>query len=297
MAQRRITLTGPFDVAATFETLAGKAAGRVSADRTVAWWVTSAPTGPASLRVEVSRGEVCAEAWGDGADWVIDRLPDLCGLGDDPARLAPAPGIVAQLHRRNPGLRLGASGRVFETLVPAILGQRVTSIEARRAYRGLLGAYGSPAPGPLVAMVPPDAATVARLRYADLHPFGVERSRAEVLIEAARCAKRLEEIVTMEPAAAVARLTTVRGVGPWTAAIVMGAACGDPDAVPVGDYHLPHTVAWALAAEPRATDERMLELLEPYRGQRRRVLVLLGRAGFHAPRFGPRTSPRDIAWS
>ena len=63
---------------------------------------------------------------------------------------------------------------------------------------------------------------------------------------------------------------------------------GDPDAVPVGDYHHPNTVAWALAGEPRADDDRMLELLEPYRGQRGRVLWALTSAAGPAPKYGPR---------
>ncbi len=53
-------------------------------------------------------------------------------------------------------------------------------------------------------------------------------------------------------------------------------------------------VAWALAGEARGTDERMLELLEPYRGQRGRVLRLLELAGVRAPRYGPRMAPRRI---
>ena len=93
---------------------------------------------------------------------------------------------------------------------------------------------------------------------------------------------------------AFARLTAVRGVGAWTAGHVMGIAWGDSDAVPVGDFHLPNTVAFALAGEPRADDNRMLELLEPYRGHRRRVILLLKGAGIRAPKYGPRYALRSI---
>jgi hypothetical protein len=41
-------------------------------------------------------------------------------------------------------------------------------------------------------------------------------------------------------------------------------------------------------------DARMLELLEPYRGQRARLVRILERSGITAPRYGPRLSPRDI---
>ncbi len=91
------------------------------------------------------------------------------------------------------------------------------------------------------------------------------------------------------------RLTALPGVGVWSAAEVAGRAFGDPDAVPIGDFHVPHIVSWALAGEPRADDARMLELLEPYRGQRGRVIRLLEAGGMHPPRFGPRMPLRSIA--
>lgn len=297
MAQRRILLTGPIDLAATLETVSAKAGGRPRAGGAGEWWVTHAPSGPATLQLRASGAEVHGVAWGPGAEWVLDRLPQLCGADDHPERFVPPPGIVARLHRRSLGVRLGASGRVFEALVPVILGQRVTSVEARRSYRRLVATYGTPAPGPIEALVPPPAPVLARLSYADLHPLGVERSRALTIIEAARRADRLEEIVRMDRHEAHTRLTAVRGIGEWTAAMVMGAALGDADAVPVGDYHVPNMVAWALAGEPRGTDVRMLELLEPFAGHRRRVLVMLKSAGIHAPRYGPKTAPRDFARS
>jgi 3-methyladenine DNA glycosylase/8-oxoguanine DNA glycosylase len=91
-----------------------------------------------------------------------------------------------------------------------------------------------------------------------------------------------------------AELQRVRGIGPWTSALVRDRALGDPDAVPVGDYHLPNGVAWLLAGEPRADDERMLELLEPYAGHRGRVIRLVKVSGTKAPRHGPRSTPRDF---
>jgi 3-methyladenine DNA glycosylase/8-oxoguanine DNA glycosylase len=71
------------------------------------------------------------------------------------------------------------------------------------------------------------------------------------------------------------RLRAIVGVGPWTAARTALIALGDPDAVPVGDLHIPHMVTWALAGERRGSDERMLELLEPFRGHRGRAIRLM----------------------
>ena len=92
---------------------------------------------------------------------------------------------------------------------------------------------------------------------------------------------------------AMRRMQAIAGVGPWTAGVVAASALGHADAVVVGDYNLPHLVSYALAGEPRATDDRMLELLEPYRGQRGRAIRYLKQSGVKAPRYGPRHEIRD----
>ncbi|MGH2393265.1 MAG: DNA-3-methyladenine glycosylase 2 family protein, partial [Candidatus Limnocylindria bacterium] len=133
---------------------------------------------------------------------------------------------------------------------------------------------------------------LAGLPYFAYHPFGLERRRADIIRRAGRLGARLEDCA---PAQANRLLASVPGIGPWTIAEVRRVAFGDPDAVSVGDYHLPSLVAWALAGEPRADDARMLELLEPYRGQRGRVQLLLEASGIQPPRYGPRLAPRRIA--
>ena len=171
----------------------------------------------------------------------------------------------------------------------------MTTIEAHKSYRALVDAFGELAPGPVRLKLPPSAQVLARTPYWTFHRLGVERRRAEVIIRAARSASRLEEITTMDIASAYRRLQAFPGVGPWTAAKVAFVALGDADAVPVGDYHLPHAVGYALEGTVRSTDERMLELLTPYRGHRARVIRLLTLAGIAAPRFGSKQPLRDIA--
>ena len=186
---------------------------------------------------------------------------------------------------------------MFEAVLPIIIEQKVTTTEAHDAYRRLVSAWGERAPGPgddLGLRVPPGARDLAGRPYFEYHRFGLERRRATTIRNAAERAARLEETIEMDPAAATQRLCAFPGIGPWTAAQVGLAALGDPDAVPVGDLHLPNIVAWALAGEPRGTDERMLELLEPYAGHRGRAARLLTLSGLHAPRFGPRAPLRAI---
>ena len=253
------------------------------------------PHGPAGVHATVSSGLITARAWGPGATWALSSLPDLFGVRDDPAAFRPGPGLVRRLHRQFAGMRIGRTGRVFDHLVATVLSQKVSGREARRAYVGLLSAYGEPAPGSLDLAVPPGPDRLTEVAYEGFHPLGIERRRAEVIRSAARRAARIEETVAMTPAAAATRLTALAGIGAWSAAEICGVALGDADAVPIGDYHLPSLVSWALAGEERATDERMLELLEPFRGDRLRVLRLLEAAGLWAPRRGPRRPVRSIA--
>jgi len=221
-------------------------------------------------------------------------LPSLLGFDDDPGAFHPHDRLVAELHRRMPGLRIGRSRAVWEALLPAIVEQKVVGKEARRSYQGLVARHGEPAPGPLALRLSPEPRTLAALPYYEFHPFGIEQRRADTVRRAARVAKHLEVATGMPGQDGLALLQRVPGIGAWTAAEALRVAGGDPDVVSVGDYHLPSVVAWALAGEPRADDARMLELLEPYRGQRGRVVRLLEAAGITPPRYGPRMALRSI---
>jgi 3-methyladenine DNA glycosylase/8-oxoguanine DNA glycosylase len=259
---------------------------------------TRTPDGPATIEVVDSARELVVRAWGPGADWAIERAPDLLGLNDDPAALLaldPPHRLVVELARRFAGVRIPRTNRVVEALVPAVLEQKITGEEARRIFRALIRAHGEPAPGPFGLRLQPTPERLAALPYHAYHPLGLERRRAETLRRIGALADRLEACPSLPIEEAHLRLGAVVGIGPWTVGEVARDALGDPDAVSVGDFHLPNLVAFALAGEARADDARMLELLEPYRGQRGRVVRLLEMSGIEAPRRGPRMAPRSIA--
>jgi 3-methyladenine DNA glycosylase/8-oxoguanine DNA glycosylase len=237
---------------------------------------------------------VLASAWGPGAAWLLVSLPGLLGADDDRTGFQPAHPLLAELDRRYRHLRIGRSGRVLEALVPAVLEQKVVGAEARRAWRYLMLKFGDPPPGPAPGgmRVFPPARTWARIPSWEWHRAGVEGVRARTVIGAARVAGRLEEIVAMTPAAADLRLRSLPGIGPWTSAETRQRACGDADAVSVGDVHLPGAVGWALAGR-KVDDAGMLELLAPYAGQRHRAARLVVLSGIRPPRRGPRMAPRD----
>jgi len=288
---------GAFDLALTLAPLrrgAGDPTLRTAPGR--AWRVTRTADGPATVALVQARDHVQAEAWGPGAECALSTVPALLGLDRPWGPIGDHHRLVRELARRFAGVRLTRSGAVLESLVPAILEQKVTGDEARRAWRTLIARHGEPAPGPpsFRLRLPLTADVLAGLSYYAYHPFGVERRRAEVIRRVAGRAAWFEAVTDLPPEGAQARLMSVPGIGPWTAAEVAVRALGDPDAVSVGDFHLPNLVAWALAGEPRGDDARMLELLEPWRGERARVVRLLELSGISAPRYGPRLAPRRI---
>ena len=297
MPARTYPVNGPLDLRRTLAPLwrgSGDQTIRLAAGR--AWRATRTSDGPATVAFAQAGHELRAEAWGPGAERALADVPSLLALLREPLPIPPGHPLVAHLARRFPGVRIPRTGAIIESLVPAILEQKVTGAEARRARNGLIGAHGEPAPGPSEwrLRLGPSAATLAALPYYAYHPFGIERRRAELIRRVAARAAWLEAVVDLPLTDAYARLTSMPGIGPWTAAEVGVRALGDDDAVSVGDFHLPNLVAFALAGEPRGTDERMLELLEPYRGQRARVIRLLELSGIRAPRYGPRLSARGI---
>jgi 3-methyladenine DNA glycosylase/8-oxoguanine DNA glycosylase len=218
----------------------------------------------------------------------------LCGLEDHPELFNTDHPLVSDLHHRHPGLRFGRTGLVFDALMAAIVGQKVTGTEATSAMRSLRRTFGDPAPGPRAGLLlPPDPERMAAAPYWAFHELHLEKRRADVLRRVSRDFVSIEATASQSPAAAAPVLESYSGVGPWTVAKTLMVSHGDPDQVEVGDFHLKHIVVHHLTGRARGTDEEMLDLLEPFRPQRGRVVRLLHTLG-HEPKFGPRMTPRDI---
>jgi 3-methyladenine DNA glycosylase/8-oxoguanine DNA glycosylase len=294
--RRRFRLDHPLDVGATVGALAqGRSDPCLRRAAGGLWRATRTPLGPATVCLDDRFAEplrpgglVTVDAWGPGAEWALAHAADLLGLADDPTGFRPADPLVREAYRRHPGLRLCRSLAVTEALLPTIVGQKVQTVAAHRSWRAIVARFGEPAPGPGDLLLPPDPRRLASLGYEALHRCNIERKRADAIRQVCARAGQIDGLAALPGPDLQRRLQTLPGIGVWTTSTVAQLALGDSDAVVVGDYHLPHVVSWALVGEPRATDDRMLELLEPYRGHRGRVQRLLSSARHHPPRRGPK---------
>lgn len=167
-------------------------------------------------------------------------------------------------------LFIPASGDVWRELVPSILGQRITSVEAARQWHRLHSATGND--------LSPE--NVLKLSVGDFHQLGVEENRSTTI---RRCAQRQDLLQRLNAAPvedAYSSLSAIPGVGPWTIAETLRRSHGWQDAVSVGDFHLRNVVTHALTGNRTGTDGEMLQLLEPFRPFR---AVVIAAIRHHAP--------------
>ncbi|HEX2857300.1 MAG TPA: DNA-3-methyladenine glycosylase 2 family protein [Propionibacteriaceae bacterium] len=267
------------------------------------WWRASVtPDGGVLLHLGRQGDDVLVRAWGPGAEWALHQCPRLLGRHDDPGDFRPAHPLLREAWRRRPHLRVGATDRVCETLLPTVIEQKVTGAEAFRSIRLLTLRFADPAPGPAqeagspasgmrLPLTPDQWAGIASWDYLRA---GVEQKRSATVVAAARRAASLERI---GPDGADRALRSLPGVGEWTSALTRQQALGDPDAWSIGDYHVPGAIGRTLLGREPVDAAEVDAALEPYRGHRYRVEQLVAVAGVRQERHGPRRSlPEHLPW-
>jgi 3-methyladenine DNA glycosylase/8-oxoguanine DNA glycosylase len=241
------------------------------------WGPASTPSPAREQALEAAR------AW---VGW-HDDIPDLVAITAGHTALQQAAQQIG-------AVRLSRLPRVGEAVGRAVLSQLVQGFEADRSIAQLAAATGQPASRDLWCWPTPTA-----LGHTPAHAMrrcGISLRCATALHASALDDPQLERVRT-DFAKLDRRLRAIPGIGVWTSAQTR-LALGDPDAVSVGDYNLPGMVCTALAGPGAGppSDELMLELLEPYHGQRGRVIILvvaavirqlLPRARRRAPRAAP----------
>jgi len=253
------------------------------------WRTALTPEGPGTLRARLSldadaADEIELTAWGEGAQWMLKQGPAMLGADDDLdgfAEIAAAHPLLAEAHRRQPQFRLIKTGLVLQALIPAILEQKVTTLSAYSAWRKLVRAYGEPPPGPQSMpadlRVPPTPHAWILIPSWEWRRAEVDGKRAEAIIRACRRASAIDRLASVSVDEAAAKLQTIPGIGPWTAAETLQRSHGAADLVSVGDLHLPRLVCGILGepGDRSYDDAKMLELLAPFAPHRQRAVRLL----------------------
>jgi 3-methyladenine DNA glycosylase/8-oxoguanine DNA glycosylase len=186
-------------------------------------------------------------------------------LAEATAGLAARDPVMAQLVARHgpPELRGRRTGRTrFEQLAEAICYQQLAGRAAEAIWRRVRGMVEGPFEPAAVLAAGPE-----RLRAA-----GLSGAKTASLLDLAAKVDdgtlRLDRIGRLDDDAAVAHLTTVRGVGPWTAEMFLIFTLGRLDVWPVGDYgvRVGYARAYRLVEPPSAKELGPLgDRFRPYR--------------------------------
>ena len=242
---------------------------------------------PVTLKAHIQNGAITITTMGPHADNVLEHAPEQLGWSAGNFAVSGHP-LLEQLSERYRGLRKVVTPHLGYDLIQTVLQQLIEWREAANIWRRMVQYLGEPAPGQAMLRVPPSYETLAKLDLTTYQELGLSIKRGALVKELGRIGHRLdawqgESIGTLRQ-----RLISIPGIGPWTVDHCLGFSLNGPDVVPLGDYQLPHTVCWSLANEERGTDERMLDVLKPWNGQRWSVLRLIFASNMRAPRRGPR---------
>ena len=178
--------------------------------------------------------------------------------------------VLGRLVRATPGLRMPGAWDPFETAVRVLIGQQVSVAGASTVAGRLVERVGwridAPLPGSLRALFP----TPEQLAAASPSALDMPRARAEAVLAFARAVAdgSLDLTAGDELDALVARLTELRGVGPWSAHLIAARVFDHADALPASDLGLRKGAMRCVgAAEPPTAREleRLAEAWRPYR--------------------------------
>ncbi|HTQ80445.1 MAG TPA: helix-turn-helix domain-containing protein [Thermoanaerobaculia bacterium] len=234
---------------------------------------------PALLTIELTEGATALCQVEIRSGWTPQAAMDahaaalrLLGLTLDPApferRAQKFPGLARLIAPRR-GLRLPQTAEPFEGLCWAIVGQQVNLTFAATLRRRVVELAGEPLGAAARGLyAPPTPEAVAGLDPAALSARQFSRRKAEYLLGAAAAIASGElPLQDLEREAATLverRLTSLRGLGPWTAHYVMLRSLGFADCLPVGDSGLAAGLVRFFNLDHRPAPEETRELLAPF---------------------------------
>ena len=216
------------------------------------------------VRVTSTPGGVAIEPWSEEA---AREIALLLGVPFDLAAFRTWAGsepVLGPIVQALPGFRPTLNPQPFEALVVAITTQQI-SLRAAAAIRGnLVRAYGVAHD---VAWEFPTRERVRELRPRQFTPLGFSRAKAEYVLELAHSRLDLGALAACDDDEVIAELTSVRGLGRWTADWFLARHLARPHAWPAGDLGVRKAVSTFYAAGSQLSIEevrRMSERFAPF---------------------------------
>ncbi len=212
----------------------------------------------------------------DNVEVATDKVAWILGVGQELEPFyASAQGdpAMAAITQRFHGLHMPHTASVFEALVLAILGQQIATNVARIIRTLLIETYGprQTIDGETYYAFPRPE-TLAVLRVEDLRGMKLSQRKAEYVRGIACTAlddpEFIEGLHHLDDEAVVRQITSLRGVGNWTAQWLLIRALGRPDALPLGDLALRRVVSRLYFQDEPLNDTQVEEFCRrwsPYR--------------------------------
>lgn len=212
----------------------------------------------------------------DNVEVATDKVAWILGVGQELEPFyASAQGdpAMAAITQRFHGLHMPHTASVFEALVLAILGQQIATNVARIIRTLLIETYGprQSIDGETYYAFPRPE-TLAALRVEDLRGMKLSQRKAEYVHGIACTAlddpEFIEGLHHLDDEAVVRQITSLRGVGNWTAQWLLIRALGRPDALPLGDLALRRVVSRLYFQDEPLNDTQVEEFCRrwsPYR--------------------------------
>ena len=216
------------------------------------------------VRIAAASGGVTIEPWSDAAAAEVGRLLGLPFDLEAFSVWAASEPTLAAIVDALPGFRPTLNPDPFEALIVAITTQQI-SLRAAAAIRGnLVRTYGVQHEH---AWEFPTRERIRALRPRHFTPLGFSRAKAEYVLELAHSGPDLDALAAFDDDEVIARLTSVRGLGRWTADWFLARHLARPHAWPAGDLGVRKAVATFYAeGSPLSIEEvrRMSERFAPF---------------------------------
>ncbi|HSP13305.1 MAG TPA: AlkA N-terminal domain-containing protein [Thermoanaerobaculia bacterium] len=192
------------------------------------------------------------------AESIVSRARHLFDTEAEPRRIArrlAADRMLGPIIRKHRGIRVPGAWEPFEMVVRAIVGQQVSVAGATTTMKKIVAQFGAfPKPAQL-------AATPVS---------GMPEQRAATIRRVAAAVAAGDLPLTRGPSLeeSIARLTSIKGIGPWTANYIAMRVLREPDAFPSGDLGL-------LKETEAKSEKELLRMAEAWRPWRAYAAMLL----------------------